>query len=291
MPLNSADEFLVVSSNKIGRVSTTGSDPEFFDIEIRLQEVKVVNNSNDKPEAIIGSGFYGKPSAAILNLEGQCMWRYDGGVSSMGRAAIIEDSDIRYVIVNKRREGLLFFDYESGEIIRKGDPIDVKDWADFTGDNHQEALLSPSECNYTVVNGSGKEVASLSVSSDYWYRPIVIQFGHPYLVMSAGSVLDVYDSEMKQVKRYDAQGASPLHVVAATYVGTGPDAPFVAIYKGWGRWLRSVLYVFSNDGTLVYKEILDDSYNSLTPLEGNDGTAFLLGGRNEIFKYSFQHRE
>jgi hypothetical protein len=67
----------------------------------------------------------------------------------------------------------------------------------------------------------------------------------PFVVLSAEAILEVYDSKLKIMKKYKAAGAgSKMHVVAATFIGNGPDAPFAALYKGRGGWHRSILYVF-----------------------------------------------
>jgi hypothetical protein len=66
------------------------------------------------------------------------------------------------------------------------------------------------------------------------------------------------------------------------------DAPFAALYKGRGGWHRSILYVFSSTGELVHKEILGDDFQSIAAVPSNENNAILIGGRNEVIRYSFQ---
>lgn len=56
------------------------------------------------------------------------------------------------------------------------------------------------------------------------------------------------------------------------------------MYKGRGGWHKSLLYVFSGQGHLIYKEVLDGDFPSVAPY-GQD--AFLLGGRGKVLLYDF----
>jgi hypothetical protein len=58
------------------------------------------------------------------------------------------------------------------------------------------------------------------------------------------------------------------------------------LYSGRGGWHRSILYVFSSTGKLIYKEILGDDFQvSLQCLQ--TARIILIGGRNEVIRYSF----
>jgi hypothetical protein len=48
-----------------------------------------------------------------------------------------------------------------------------------------------------------------------------------------------------------------------------------------------VLYYFARGGELVYKEILGDDYQAVTPLASSQGASFLVGGRGEVWLYRF----
>jgi hypothetical protein len=106
------------------------------------------------------------------------------------------------------------------------------------------------------LDGKLNELNKISLSDDY-YEPIVTSAVHPFVVFSAGDVLDVYDSKLNFVKKIRGRRSSiSMHVTAAVFLGEGPNAPFAAIYEGRGGWHMSILYVFSSTGKLVYKEIL-----------------------------------
>lgn len=289
VPLKGTSEFLIISDNQVIRLSNYTLNPEFKGVSYQMYNPSTVSDISGEPSYIVGNGLWGNPSAAVFDINGQLMWRNDYGFDSQGKAAVLDDGDERFVVVEKKEEGLLFHSFESGEIVRKGSPNRIIASADFSGDDHYEILVDLDDNDFAILNGKEQELYNLSVSDPYWYEPVVTSSTLPLVVLSAGNVLDVYDSKLKLLKNFDAEGAiSPMHVVAATFIGDGLSAPFAAVYNGRGGWHRSILYVFSSTGELVYKEILEGDYQSIISVPQSDGVAFLLGGRNEVSLYTFQ---
>lgn len=253
----------------------------------KLSYVSILNNSLGKPSYVIGSGLWGKPSAAVYDIDGTLLWKKEYGYDAMGKPAVLDDGEKRFVVLEKKKD-LLFLDFETGEIVRKGPPNRILASADFTGDGHHEILVGLAETDFAILDGKQQILHKISLSIDYWYEPVVTASVLPFVVISAADVLDVYDSKLKHVKKFDAQGAvSPMHVVAARFIGEGPDALFIALYHGRGGWNRNILYVFSSTGELVYKEILESRYRSIHSVPERDGMAFTLSARNEALLYSF----
>lgn len=285
VPLPGGADYFVVGTKRACRVSLSGTKSECRDLGVELWNLDVLPNGDGSPVAIVGSRGMGSPSAAVLDMNGQLKWKHDGG---MGRAAALDSPAGRFVVSPDAKRGLLYFDFASGKEVRTGAARRVIASADFTGDGRRDVLFSPTEDEFLVLDGEDKEVASLRVSKDYWFEPAVTTSDPPFVVLSAGSVLDVYHSRLTLAKRFDAAGAvSPLHVVAAAFAGSGPDAPFAALYNGRGGWHRSVLYCFARGGELVYKEILGNDYQSVTSVAASEGAAFLVGGRGEVWLYRF----
>jgi len=289
VPLQDSTEFLIVSYNQVCRLSNYKLNLDCKVITPKLSNLDIVRNSSGEPSYIVGNGLWGKPSAAVFDINGQLKWKKDYGFDAMGLTAVLDDGEERFVVLEKKDSGLLYLNFESGEIVRKGSPSRILASADFTGDGYHEILVGLGEDDFAILDGKEHELSRLKVSDAYWYEPIVTSSVMPFVVLSAGDILDVYDSKLNFVKKFKADGAlSPMHVVAATFIGNGPDAQFAAIYNGRGGWDRSILYVFSSTGELVYKEILGTSYQSIAAVDKGDGPAFLLGGRNKVLLYSFQ---
>ncbi len=290
VPLQDSTEFLIVSDNQVCKLSNYKLNPEYKVISPRLSDhLAIVRNTSGEPSYIVGGGLWGKPSVAVFDINGQLKWEKESGFDGMGKTAVLDDGDERFVVVENSDSALLYLSFETGEIVRKGSPARILTSADFTGDGHQEMFVGRGEVDFAVLDGKEHELSRLKVSDAYWYEPVVTSSVLPYVVLSAGDTLDVYDSNLKLLKKYNAVGAtSPMHVVAATFIGIAPDAMFAAVYKGRGGWHRSILFVFSSTGELVYKEILGDDYQSICPVNSGGKMEFLVGGRNEVLLYSFQ---
>jgi len=290
VPFQDSSDFLIVSDNQICRLSNFKLNPDYKVISPELSaNLSIVRNTSGEPSYIVGGGLSGKPSVAVFDINGQLKWKKEYGFDAMGKTAVLDDGDERFVVLEKNDSALLVLSFETGEIVHKGSPARVLASADFTGDGHHEILIGLGEDDFAVLDGNAQILFKLSVSKSYWYEPVVTSSVVPFVVISAGDTLAVYNSNLKFLKKYNAIGAlSPMHVVAATFIGNGPDAPFAAVYNGRGGWHRSILYVFSSTGDLVYKEILDGDYQSICPVKRGDKMEFLLGGRNEVLLYSFK---
>jgi hypothetical protein len=291
MPLKNSSELMIASDREVFKLLNYELNPDAEVINHELSQLDILKNKSGEPSYIIGSGLWGKPSAAVLDMSGQLKWKKEYGYNAMGMAAILDDGDERFVVLEKKDQGLLFLNFESGEIVREDtlNKLKILASADFSGDGHQEILVGLAETEFAIYDGKLNQLNKISLSDDYWYEPIVTSTIQPFIVISAGNVLDVYDSKLNFVKKFEAEGAlSPMHVSAATFLGEDPNAPFAAVYIGRGGWDTSVLYVFSSTGKLVYKEILKGSFQSITSVPEGDKMEFLLGGRDEIFRYSFK---
>lgn len=288
VPLKDSNDFLIVSGRQICRLTNNKLNPVSKVINPSIYNLEILRDTNREPSYIIGSGLSGKPSAVVIHINGQLIWSKNYGLGR-GRAVILDDGNERFVIINEKGKNLLFLNFETGEILRKGAPTRVLASADFTGDGHHEVLVGLAETEFAILDGKLNEKNKVSLSPDYWFEPVVTSAILPYVVFSAGDVLDVYDSKLNFVENFEAEGAAdPMHVVAATYLGDGPNTPFAAIYKGQADWRRmSILYVFSSTGELVFKEILEGDYQSITSVSKSDRVEFLVGGRHEVLRYSF----
>lgn len=288
LPLQDSTEFLIVSGNQVNMLSNYKLKPNNKDITPGLWHLSIARNSSAEPSHIIGNGGWGKPSVAVFDINGQLKWMKEYNYDAMGLPAVLDDNDKRFIVLEKGKN-LLYFNFETGEIVRKGSPVRIIGSADFTDDGQHEIFVGLGEDDFAVMNAKEQILSRLTVSNDYWYEPVLTSDILPFVVLSAREKLEVYDSNLKIVKKYKAAGAgSKMHVVTATFIGNDPDAPFAAVYEGRGGWDRSILYVFSSTGELVYKEILKGFYSGITAVPSNDKNTILIGGGNKVIRYSFQ---
>lgn len=192
-------------------------------------------------------------------------------------------------VSTKKENDNRFNEMTKGEITRNGATLRIIGSADFTGDGQQENFVGLAEDDFAVMNEKEQILSRLTVSDAYWYEPVLTSDILPFVVLSAREKLEVYDSKLKILKKYNAAGAGPkMHVEVATFIGNGPNAPFAALYFGRVGWNRSIFYLFSSTGELVYKEILEGSYSGMIAESGTDKNTILIGGRNNVILYTFK---
>lgn len=278
------DEVLVVGNQRICRLDRTGGLLECRSGETDLSDVEVVTGPGGAPAAIVGSGLWGRPSAAVVGLDGRVRWRYDAEYQAMGLPATVDRGGERVVLVHNGEKGLQAFDFETGRAVQAGDPPgEIVASEDFDGDGRREVLAVPVRGLLWITDGGGGEVASLRVEEPF--RASVTASAPRFVVLSLDQRIAIHDGKLGLLKTLRAPGAEPpLHVAASAFLGRGPDSPFVAVFKGRGGWHKSLVYVFDARGKPVYKEILDGDFQSVAPF-AEDG--FLLGGRGKVLLYRF----
>lgn len=292
VPLKDSTDFLIIG-NQVCRLSNNKLTSTSKSISPDLTNLYIIRDTSGEPSYIVGDGLWGKPSAAVFDINGKLKWKKAYPYKAMGLTAVLDDGAERFVVLEKYDDScLLYLNFESGEIARKGSQSEIIASADFTGDGNHEILVGYGEDNFAILDGVEHELSRLKAPYSFVYhrKQIITSSMPPCLVFSGEDTLAVYDSNLKFSKNFIAIGSPyPMHAVAASYIGNGPDAPFVAVCKGKASWGRSILYVFSATGELVYKEILKGSYQSIASAPQSDGMGFLLGGRNEVLLYSFPH--
>jgi hypothetical protein len=278
------DELLVVGNARVCRLSRSGHLLGCQTGEAELSDVEVVTDSAGAPAAIVGSGLWGRPSAAVMGLDGRVRWRYDAEYQAMGTPATVDRDGKRVVLVQHGEKGLQAFDFETGRAVSAGEPPGhIVASEDFDGDGRREVLAAPVGGLLWITDGNGGEVASLRI--DEPFRASITSSRPLSVVVSLDERIAVYDGKLNLWKTYSAAGAQPpLRVAASAFLGSDPDAPFVAVFKGRGGWHKSIVYVFDAEGKQIYKEILDGDFQSVAPY-GQGG--FLLGGRGKVLLYSF----
>ena len=277
------DRFLVVGDGRLCTVQPSGVPATCVDWPIELWELDVLVDNSGAPTTFVGSGGWGKPSVAVLDLKGALKWKFDGGFDLMDDAFVVESADRGVVVVGNRT-----FDLATGAVLDVPCGCGAVGSADFDQDGRRD-LLQVRENLLRLVNGDGQELHRVQLDLGSWREPLVVRGTEPFVVLSSSEELAIYDGELKERRRFRTPGAQlPLHAAAASFFGPGLDGPFAVLVKGRGGWHRTILYVYSEGGDLVYQEILGDDYESIMPYTLADGAlAFLVGGRGEVWSYHF----
>jgi hypothetical protein len=273
---------LIVGDRVLCTVATSGFVRECVDLPVDLYHIEVLMDASGAPATIVAGGLWGKPSVAVLDLNGTLIWRFDGGFDFMGRPVVGDTPNGAVVFVGSRT-----FDLDTGRRVYAPACGCVAS-ADFDQDGKRDRLQAPNG-QLRIVNGAGREIRRADVGIDHWEEPLVAGTSAPFVVLSKNEELVIYDRRLAVRRLLRTPGARfPFHAGAATFLESGESGVFAVLVNGRGGWHRTILYVYSANDELIYEEILDDDYQSMTPYTSANGApAFFIGGRGEVWSYAF----
>jgi hypothetical protein len=285
-----ADTSVLAVGEALCAMSATDAAIQCEKAPLVMEAMEALSDSVGRVNGLVVSGPMGRPSAARLSLRGDQLWRVDGDVGNMGSFAVADLADGRAVLISGS-DSIAVIDYATGKARGKRPRGRAMLGDDWIGDARREYLYSPDDSTFLLIGAGDSTRATLRAPS-VWPEPVITPTTdanpRPFLVTSAGSRLDVYDSLLTKVRSYDAIGMkAPMHVMAATFIGPGPAAPLAVVFGGANDWHRSVLFLFGSNGAIAYKEVLEDDHHVLRPVTDATGVTFLLGGRGVVWQYRF----
>src|SRR5215475_6800534 len=125
--------------------------------------VQVVELPEQNTYVFVAGGMWGEPAAVVMDSEGKTKWRYDSRFKAMGAPAVI-DSDVlggRVVALFEEDCGLLFFDLDTGKLLRVSQPsASLRDLRaiDLDGDGRRELVASDAEGRLVAITPSSETV-------------------------------------------------------------------------------------------------------------------------------------
>ena len=124
VPLKDSTKLLIASNKEICRLKNNALDPNEKALNLGLSKFDILKNKSGEPSYIVGSGLWGKPSAAVLDVNGQLKWKCtfkDGKkYGELPYEEFYEDGQLREKIKPK---GNIFFKeafYPNGKLSEKG---------------------------------------------------------------------------------------------------------------------------------------------------------------------------
>lgn len=258
--------FLVFGNHLACTVSTSGSTPRCVTLDVDLSDLDVVANEQGMPSLIVGSGLWGKPSVAVLEMTGRVKWRFDGGFDLMGTPYVMHTAQRGIVTVDGRT-----FDLSTGaRLTIPNCGCGAVGSADFNHDGKRELLVG-EKGKLRIMDGGGRELQEVDVADDHWDEPLVVVDG-PFVVLSKNEHVVVYDDQLKPKGDFATVGAKlPFHASAAAFTGELGHGPFAVLLRGRGGWHETFLFVYSAEERVVYQEILGDDFESMTAVPRKDG--------------------
>lgn len=266
--------------------------------------VQAVDIDNDGKYEFLGNGFWGIPAAVLLNSQGKVIWKkYKLALTNpVLTAGDIDGDGIKEVMVPYVRgqygQGLLVLDAK-GNIVKdiKKFMSDYVKAADLNGDGKDEIVYwDEKEKSLIVREGIGEILYRIKPQLDNFKFSITdwVEGSPAHILLVGSEKMQILDIEGKVLATLNIPYSLPSFfqpngtLLKMNQDNTNPYG-YVTLLKGRGGWHRTVLYVNSLSGELLYHEILEEDCNSLLAFNDNikiKSGSFLVGGRNRVWLYT-----
>ncbi len=192
-------------------------------------------------------GYNGGGGVSLLDAGGAKLWNQPDG--NVWHVEVMQEKSAPAKIIHSNAGGVITVRDESGNIVNRSK-------APFYFDHF-------SLCEYPKHSGKQFLVSSTD--------------GYLWLLRTDGS------TEKKLVAPIDER-FNLARTIPISFGGNHVDC--LATVVSWSLWKRSVLYVHSSTGELIYQEIFPAEYPSLAALAGAGASETLMvGGRNKMVRY------
>jgi hypothetical protein len=238
--------------------------------------------------------------ATLFDKEGNVIWRSGGkwpGVDDSAPGDASGDGKLSVAIGFNGGGGVALLDGQ-GKTLWKKDETNVwhLEMLDRTGDGHEEILHSNAKGQLLLRNAKG-DVVDQYLPGSYVSRFALTRWGAEtrpsHILVSISEAregcckptLVILDSRGKKVSEMDSPLGDLLSRMSSTPVRFGNGAEYFAVLKNESWQERSMLYLYGDDGQIIYQEILGESCPGIAALPEKDGSRLLVGCAGKIWEY------
>jgi hypothetical protein len=265
-------------------------------VDFRLSGVRIVASdlNHDRRLEFLNKGGGGGP-VFILDDKGNRRWTY-GSIAAtnwMASGDINGDGKAEYVVASD--DGITIFDSAFHELRQEPDKLVWQvETVDIDGDGKAEIIHNNASGCLRIRDQQGSLVGMLNtvpyIAHFSLCRWPAADSALKFLVnYEKNNVL--FDGQGNVVRRYDA----PLSV-GNMAVGTpvrfrgGKDEYFAIVNEVRATWQRSILYIYSPDGRLIYQEVIPAALAAVyaLPLEESQKEVLLVGGKGVVWEYELR---
>jgi hypothetical protein len=234
--------------------------------------------------------------AELIGHDGKSIWKYDESdkkhsfLDDMTAGDIDGDGKAEYVAAYLNGKGLVLLDHSLKEIWSKPEiHAHTVEMVDTDGSGKMKILYSDHVRHLSLRDASGNVISDGETDHSIYHLSLVrwpSKKDRQYVVDFSDDVIWLMDFNGKTVKAFKAPLVQNLYRMHAVAVKLKPNEPqYLAAIAGFKD--RSVLYVYSSTGDMVYQEVLPADYESIVayPVYNTGQESILLGGRDEVLQY------
>jgi len=290
----SEPEIAVAGENGSVRLSLNGEEKSSLPFQSRPTHVDLIDVDADGTFEFLNRGGEGWQDASLIDNTGRTLWTYGGSpaVNDMDAADIDGDGIAEFVTGHNGSGGVHLLDKTGRPLWKQSDGnVWHVEFVDTDGDGAVEIVHSNAGGDITVRDKKGaivKRAKPAAYFSDFSLCRWPTKKDSESLLLAENDTIWLFDFDGKTVAQFDAPGCGTLGHARGTLVKFANEEPeYLAVVAEFDNWQRSVLYVYKQDKTLVYQEVLGELCASISTIpDGEEAEMLLLGGAGRIWKYS-----
>lgn len=294
-------EFDPIPEQEIGIVGTNGVI--FLDdnrnvkssvmFSVRAGHVDIVDVNGDNICEYLDRGG-GWQDVSLIDHNGNSIWTYGTfpGVNDIAAGDIDGDGILEFVVGSNGGGGVRLLDRNGKEKWKQSDGnVWHVELVDTDGNGSLEIVHSNAAGQITVRDTKGKIIMQSNPApyfSDFSLTTWPTKNSRKYALLAEDNTIWVFDFNGKAIAQYNAPLSGSLGHARGIPTKINSDKPeFFAVVVEYSNWNKSLLYIYGQDNSLVYQEILPEACASIASIsiDSTDKEALLVGCNGKVWKY------
>jgi hypothetical protein len=232
---------------------------------------------------------------SLLDHKGYPIWIYarKQAVDSIAAGDINGDHILEFVVGFNGGGGVRLLDRNGKEQWKQSDGnVWHVELVDTDGNGSLEIVHSNARGQITVRDAKGNVIRRSKPTpyfSDFSLTTWPMKNSKKYALLAEDDTIWVFDFDGKTITQYNAPLSGRLGEARGIPIKFNSSKPeFFAVIVEYSNWDRSLLYIYGQDNSLVYQEILPEACASIASIsiDSTDKEALLVGCNGKVWNYS-----
>jgi hypothetical protein len=273
-------------------ISSRGLPAKFISFDKKQDKVNFVKIGSQNVYGFMNRGSW-CCEAHVMDVTGHTLWNYgreENGVNDMASGDLNGEGNPVYVVGFNGGGGIHLLNSEGQKLWEFADGnVWHVEIADIDGSGHKKIVHSNAGGEISVRDINGK-IISKHKPKLYFSHFSLIRWPNeksPERFLFAGlNKIWIFDEKANPLAEFDAPFSGDLGEARGVPFKIDKK-PFLATIVDYENWHRSLLYVHTLSGQLIYQEVLSESCSSIAflPISNKTTPGLELGCEGKIYEY------
>lgn len=282
----------VAGSQGAAFVDAQGAVQSWVSFSSGGERVSFVDVEGDGVTEFLRRGSWSTP-AALMDHQGKTLWTYGGspGVDDAAGGDFNADGRLEFAVGFNGGGGVHLVDSQGKRLWKQSDAnVWHVEAVDVDGDGTPEILHSNARGVMTIRDATGATVSTAqppAYFSQFSLCPWPDRKSPLYPLFSEQNTIWLLDYSGSPRLQLNAPHCGNLGSAVGAPVKLDRSRPhYLAVAVAFRQAARSLLYVYDDQGSLLYQEVLAGQCGAVAALPQADGSeALLVGGEGEVLRY------